>query len=1015
MGTFHFPWIFIIKRNKKKMANKQEIIPVTFKADNIFDISDNAATLAYQKSSAYTDNQVSAVDSRVTTLNASVSDISSTVSSLKTTVNNNSSEIKTIKGDVSTLQQNEKAISATVKSHTTTLDDYGTRITDVEDSTSDLTIKADSIESKVSRLKTSAGNNLFSFKNANFENVTPYIQGYGFIVPTGNTYSRVSNLQANGKTGDYVVSFDIYGWGEDSSLKFQLCDVNPTNGNSFNALGGQWKHYDLYFTIPENNTYVNRTSWNGFFDVEGNTKNLAIRNFQVIRGNISADFAYSQDDLDDVDINGSQIFEITANSQSSSSTVVETTDTIDSTDITYTVYQIPYTGSKTYYNPIQSSSPRQLTVNKSYTLTFYAKSSVANTIASVYLYPSLLKALSYDFLSLPSVAGEQSSGSRNDGQTVIQLDTTWRKFIIHFYNQSSSNLNLIIGRLENQTSCTLSVGGIDFEEGFIVDDYESSKSVIRQTSDNITANITNGLRNTGININDGKIQLNANNIELNSEFGGWHIDGDKFVSDKGLTSEYTQTAYGNSDFNPNVSLDGGSGQIVVNSNNSSYGNLLMGNMEFSNNQTTQYNKSYNGEIRSKSVFGTGNSFTKTETYTIPLGSLNSRSESFYDLAVRIRTFLCIDWGVYQYVAKRGNYYVDDYRDTVSFLTRTKVNIKQVKDSTTTDVCTLNFHHNIYNSLVPNRQYKEAIYAANNTTLLANTGVRHQSNRGDVYYEDIGSSYSTSWGSVDSMNCLNQRVFQNYWTYMTESDKITVRQTEDGQKINEILFNLNQITSSTGNISLIITVENTYMTPWNRDASNTGDWSADSKEYYSNNNDFTLSDHYQKYAYQTLTCNYSYSSSNKLQSFVTPKGINYNYGTNDSFTIDKSSMTYRNNANGIVSNTSGNYIYKSNIMSSMFTLNVEDYSAASNQGKTFTATSKTDFVYLYSNYLELPSTGIPDGKAIFVKITGGNSGVRGNIIRWNTTIANDAGTDVNAPFLYIWCKSKSAWIELYMGN
>lgn len=489
------------------MANKSEIIPVQFKADHIFDVGDNAYTSAYSNATSYTNNQLTTVNNNISQLRQDANSISATVKSNSTTINDLSGKVQTNTTDIANLKISSQSISAQVKSNTTNISNIDGRVTTNETNISNLTIKADGIESTVSSLKTSYGNNLFSFKNSTFENSVPFIQGYGFICPQENSPCRVRNLGFNGNGGDFVVSFDIYSWGKNTNgIYFNMCDVAPTEGNSIDVGESQWKHIDLHFNIPDTNNYIGKDTYNGFFDVENHNKNMAIRNFQVIRGNTLAEFSYSQDDLDDVANDDLGIL-LSINNESTAITAVTTSETIDNE--TRTVYKISYKTQTTDFDFINSVSGFTLTQNRSYTLSFYAKKGAndSNKI-NTYLYPNI-HSTSYSTLYSPSKAGEQSMTVRTDGETQLMLDTKWRKFYIHFYNQSSSSLNLIVARIvANSSDFTLSISDIKFEEGFITDDYTSYKSLIRQTANEILQQVGD----TYIRVGDGNITLNGDTV-----------------------------------------------------------------------------------------------------------------------------------------------------------------------------------------------------------------------------------------------------------------------------------------------------------------------------------------------------------------------------------------------------------------------------------------------------------------------------------------------------------------------
>ena len=99
-----------------------------------------------------------------------------------------------------------------------------------------------------------------------------------------------------------------------------------------------------------------------------------------------------------------------------------------------------------------------------------------------------------------------SSGS--DGYSYNYLSTTWKKYTIHWYVNLPAGVtttkNVLVCRLKEDATVYLS--DIRFEKGFITDDTSTASSLIKQTADNIELKV----KNTGINIDDGTITLDAN-------------------------------------------------------------------------------------------------------------------------------------------------------------------------------------------------------------------------------------------------------------------------------------------------------------------------------------------------------------------------------------------------------------------------------------------------------------------------------------------------------------------------
>lgn len=457
---------------------------------NVSDIKGDISKL-YQSSSALSAS-INDVSGNVSTLSATaqglvgnIKDISSNVNTLSVTSQGLADNIKDISGNVNTLSATSKSLEG--------------RIADNKGNISQLSATSKGIESMVSNMKTSAGKNLFNFYSSQFgENVIPFIQGYGVGLWYNSSVKayRISNLGFENQTGDYTVSFDAYSWGG-TKLNVNLCDVqaNGYNGDSTVTVPSEkYTHYDFRFTIPENNTYVSPTSYNGFLDFENFDKNILIKNLNITRGTIPSDMTYSQKDINDVG-RGLKYTSWTINSEST------TTETIGG--VRRTVYTKTYTKAASVTDIVYMNSI-MLNKNRSYTLSFYAKGSATETLMA-YLYPNSL-GVDYYGIEYPAVAGATSKNLRSDGATSYIIDTTWRRFTIRFYNQSSDKLNCVCARIpENTENFTLYISDPVLEEGFITDSLDGTKSLIRQSANEILEQVGD----TYIKIGDGNITLNG--------------------------------------------------------------------------------------------------------------------------------------------------------------------------------------------------------------------------------------------------------------------------------------------------------------------------------------------------------------------------------------------------------------------------------------------------------------------------------------------------------------------------
>ena len=99
----------------------------------------------------------------------------------------------------------------------------------------------------------------------------------------------------------------------------------------------------------------------------------------------------------------------------------------------------------------------------------------------------------------------QSASTATSGMTKITLGTTWKKYYVHFYAESTVTNATAIGiRISTEDSlpsnCTFSVCGLKLEEGYITS-YERTdyKTVIQQTSRTIDMSVlVNSVKKAGI-------------------------------------------------------------------------------------------------------------------------------------------------------------------------------------------------------------------------------------------------------------------------------------------------------------------------------------------------------------------------------------------------------------------------------------------------------------------------------------------------------------------------------------
>lgn len=474
--------------------NIKEFIPVQFEAGSVFKVAKNEATLTLADSKKYADDKTTEIDNKYTQLKATTDEINSTVGKQTTTINNLSDSI----------------------------DEANDKITTNKTDIANLTIKADGIKSTVSSMSNGNGTNLFSFTNANFRdyNCMSSIQMNGFFTLGLNQgIFRVRNLGTNGVTGDYVVSFDarvLNGTGTVVNVNF--CDKKPIENNGDITLYNWFKHYVLHFKNIQSN-YLKVDTYNGFIDFEpkvlDENNQLYVANFMLERGTIpSANFSLSEADKNNFKSNN--IF--------TSWNKAATVDIIDVSDLhngtTTKAYRVMGIPEGQLYIDILAEYDLQKKFKvenwKVYTLSFYAKVLRGRHKISNYLYPNLANAgvqnILYKDINGP---GTQSAYTASgDGYTLCELDTTWRKFYVHWQPHTiGAEYQCICGRLsedvdENGDKVVVYIAEPKLEEGYICDENISNQdtySSISQTANEILAQVNK----TYIKIGDGNITLNG--------------------------------------------------------------------------------------------------------------------------------------------------------------------------------------------------------------------------------------------------------------------------------------------------------------------------------------------------------------------------------------------------------------------------------------------------------------------------------------------------------------------------
>ena len=459
--------------------------------------------------------------------------IQSTVSGHTSSINTLNSNVSTLTNSVSSVTQKADSIQSTVNSHTSSINTINGNISDLEDSVSNIEQTADSIQSTVSSLKVSSGTNLFGFNKGIIWDLLgeaiPFIQGYG-VECKYTSYQknvRLTNLGFNGIGGDFVATFYIKAVTNNTKVHIDICDVDPTDGVYITATTS-WKKMTLYF--KDVNSYTDVSSgWNGFMDFENldNTGTIYIRQLQIERGTVPSEFGICLEDLQNY------------GNDSINNWNFRNVDTIENgfntNGTNYNVYQTNTNPSSNNYIDYITLSSITLKDKTTYTLSFWAKTDTDGTEISSYLYPNILNSnLSPYYFSSNSC---QTESNKSDGFTITKLTTSWRKYYIHWY-VDTSNINttlvknIIPLRLSN-TTAKISIADINFEEGYICEGNDKVSSIIRQTANDIL-----------LQVQDVNVKIDNKQIELN---GDTKVNGSLTLTDA----------------DQGFILNGGSGKTVI--------------------------------------------------------------------------------------------------------------------------------------------------------------------------------------------------------------------------------------------------------------------------------------------------------------------------------------------------------------------------------------------------------------------------------------------------------------------
>lgn len=450
---------------------------------------------------------IDGLQNSVTTIQQNYDSISSTVESHTTQISGLDSDLDTLSGKVTTnttnitnLTQNVNGISATVSSHTTSINQNTTDIAALQ-------ITTDEIKSTVSSYNASL-ENLFNFSFCKWSNCVPFIQGYG-IEGNGNI-ARISNLGFDGVGGDFVVSCQMKMQTTAKTINVNLCDTTAEDEASAAAVTTDWQNFTFYFkdvTRYIGGTSETTTSYNGFIDFEGatSTNRVYVRHLMINRGNVAIAWGVSSKDI--------EAYKDEEN--------LVTQWTLNKVNVTADKYK-GYEGYVTNENPTSSTTIQYISKasvalekNTPYTLIFYARTDGDMLLSSYFALSGTVVDGTIKSGYSDLKAGETSEQNRPNGVTYTRISGDIKKFTIHWYNHTATSATVVVSRISgnmasDNTSKQLYIYGPELRKGYWTETQANSQSLIRQTSNEIELKV----KNTGINIEDGSITLDADNTTI---------------------------------------------------------------------------------------------------------------------------------------------------------------------------------------------------------------------------------------------------------------------------------------------------------------------------------------------------------------------------------------------------------------------------------------------------------------------------------------------------------------------
>ena len=391
--------------------------------------------------------------------------------------------------------------------------------------------------------------NLFGFSNGlTFDNSEPFIQAYGAEIIPGTVPSKITGFNVD-TTQKIVVSMDTYRSGSGTytcTAKFN--NVAPTeltiNGerieetNGFTLTYGIWQHVVMYF---EN--LGSEVEGLQFEISAGNNNRMMLFNLKVEYGYTPTKFCISDEDAT---VNNNVNLLPTVGLESDDKSIC-VRDHADNSDCNNQEASIDENGVITFTNTYVTEGQewgvfmREDVINPLpvandvYTLSFSAKASDTELHLISRIYQPYNRGYLGDYTFY-----DYTKNIINDplGITVHKVGTQWKRYYARFYISPSASLynnvfKVVIACINHNDGTPLldfdngttgkiprsfQIKDIVFQKGYtpsegqIISDNAYTKSMINQTSEGITLEVSNRLKTTGIDIEANQITLNGNTL-----------------------------------------------------------------------------------------------------------------------------------------------------------------------------------------------------------------------------------------------------------------------------------------------------------------------------------------------------------------------------------------------------------------------------------------------------------------------------------------------------------------------